>query len=73
MFELIGKATIVGTMQGIFGERSHGLTDGISSRHLRANRSALLPSLAKMRQTQRNEALHGRLEDLLVFEIHKEG
>lgn len=53
-----------------------GLTDGISSRYLRGNRSSLLPSLENMRAAQtahRSKALHGRLEELLVFEILKEG
>jgi hypothetical protein len=64
-------------MQGMVGERMRGLTDGISSRYLHMNRSALLPSLAQMQQKQtqseRSLALNGRLEDLLVFEILKEG
>jgi hypothetical protein len=64
-------------MQGITGERMNtiGLTDGLTSRYLRGNRSELLPSLARMRQTQsqRNQALHGRLEEMLVFEILKDG
>lgn len=54
----------------------NGLGDGMS-RYMRANRSALLPSLDQMRREQthseRNLALEGRLEELLVFEILKEG
>lgn len=53
-----------------------GLTDGISSRYLRGSRSLLLPALENLRSTQsdnRVRALHGRLEELLVFEILKEG
>jgi hypothetical protein len=53
-----------------------GLTDGISSRYLRGNRSSLLPSLEPMRATNsahRAKALEGRLEELLVFEILKDG
>ena len=63
-------------MQALFSERLHGLTDGISSRYLRANRSALIPSLVTMQETeadQRTSALHGRLEELLIFEIPKDG
>eukprot|EP00980_Cylindrotheca_fusiformis_P010853 scaffold2462_cov127-Cylindrotheca_fusiformis.AAC.10 len=53
-----------------------GLTDGMSNRYLRGNRSSLLPSLENMRAEQtahRSKALHGRLEELLVFEILKDG
>ena len=52
------------------GDRLKGLTEGVSSRYLRANRSELLPSLASLREanknTERKVALHGRLEELLV-------
>ena len=58
-------------------KRIPGLTDGSSSRILRAaaNRSILAPSLETMKQTQteRTEVLHGRLEELLVFEVLKDG
>jgi hypothetical protein len=51
-----------------------GLTDGISSRYLRTNRTTLIPGMGKQAQAElRIEALHGRLEELLVFEIVKEG
>ena len=57
----------------IIMKRFNGLTDGISSRILSANRSELLPSLASLSrqaQTERSEdrktALHGRLDELLV-------
>jgi hypothetical protein len=58
---------LVEIMQGMAGDRL-GLTDGMSSRYLRANRSELLPSLARLRQTHAeiSVALHGRLEELLV-------
>lgn len=63
-------------MQGVTGKKMNGLGDGMS-RYMRANRSALLPSLDQMRREQthseRNLALEGRLEELLVFEILKEG
>ncbi len=53
----------------------NGLTDGTSSRLLRANRSILDPSLETMKVTlaSRKEALHERLEELLVFEILRDG
>lgn len=51
-----------------------GLTDGISSRYLRGNRSTLLPALESMRKSaNRSKALNGRLDELLVFEIQKDG
>eukprot|EP00934_Nitzschia_sp_Nitz4_P009107 Nitzschia sp. Nitz4//scaffold58_size112336//46750//48412//NITZ4_004032-RA/size112336-processed-gene-0.190-mRNA-1//1//CDS//3329554986//9097//frame0 len=55
--------------------RISGLTEGLSSKIMRGNRSALLPSLMRMQtnQTERTEALRGRLEELLVFEILKDG
>ena len=63
-------------MQAIH-DRLPGLTNGTSSRFLRAaaNRFILAPSLEKMRQTQasRPEALQDRIDDLLVFEILKQG
>jgi hypothetical protein len=58
------------------GERLHGLTEGLSSRIMRANRSALVPSLMLLHQSNADnttDALHGRLEELLVFEILKDG
>lgn len=55
--------------------RFSGFTDSISSKIMRTNRSALLPSLMLMQRNQndRTDMLHGRLEELLVFEILKEG
>lgn len=43
-----------------------GLIDSTSSRFLRANRSRLVPDLDKVK-------IHERLEELLVFEILKDG
>jgi hypothetical protein len=42
---------------------------------MRANMSALLPSLMLLHKnsTDRADVLHGRLEELLVFEILKDG
>jgi hypothetical protein len=66
-------------MRGVSGDRMNGLnglTEGMSSRYLHGNRSTLsVPSLYRMRQSQeeRNVLLHGRLEELLVFEILKDG
>ena len=51
-------------MQGLKGV--HGLADGISSRFLRRNRFDLVPDIGR-------SPLHERLEELLVFEILKEG
>lgn len=55
-------------------ERLHGLTDGLSSRIMR-NRTALVPSLMMMHENNADntDVLHGRLEELLVFEILKDG
>ena len=56
-------------------ERLQGLTEGLSSRIMSANRAALVPSLMLVHQnkTDTPEGLHGRLEELLVFEILKDG
>ncbi|KAL3940029.1 MAG: hypothetical protein SGBAC_005358 [Bacillariaceae sp.] len=53
-----------------------GLTDGISSRYINGNRSLLMPALENLRSTENDKrvrALHERLEELLVFEIRKDG
>ena len=52
-------------MQGLKGV--NGLTDGISSRFLRRIRTNLVPDLVDKAK------LHERLEELLVFEILKDG
>ena len=59
---------------GNFTERILGLTEGTSSRFMRANRSHLVMYQSQLEQQQRNGTeLHGRLEELLVFEITKDG
>ncbi len=60
-------------MKGI--DRFPGLTEGLSSKIMRANRSALLPSLMLLHQNNadRSDVLNGRLDELLVFEILKDG
>ena len=52
-----------------------GLTEGLSSKIMRATRPAPLPSLMLLHQKNADlsDVLHGRLEELLVFEILKEG
>ncbi|CAJ1910638.1 unnamed protein product [Cylindrotheca closterium] len=53
-----------------------GLTDGLSSRYISGNRSILLPALENLRiaeNDKRVRSLHERLEELLVFEIRKNG
>ncbi len=54
-----------------------GLSESVTNRHLRANLSVLVPSFAGIvsRQNSSNEKpnLLGRLEELLVFEILKNG
>jgi hypothetical protein len=50
-----------------------GLTDGISSRFLRSDRSMLVMGSLKQKNVERTEALSGRLEEILIFEISKDG
>ncbi|CAJ1910601.1 unnamed protein product [Cylindrotheca closterium] len=53
-----------------------GLTDGMSSRYLRGNRRLLIPELENLKQSGNHKSarsMHGRLEELLVFEIRKDG
>jgi hypothetical protein len=50
-----------------------GFTDGISSRFLRSNRSMLVMGSLKQNNVERAEALAGRLEEILIFEISKDG
>jgi len=53
-----------------------GLTDGMSSKYFSGNSRVLIPALENLRiaeNDKRVRALHERLEELLVFEIHKEG
>jgi hypothetical protein len=63
-------------MQGFAGDRT-GLTEGITNRYLRTNLSVLLPSFEGIKRAKTESLdktrLHGRLEELLVFEIHKDG
>lgn len=65
-------------MQAFSGDRA-GLTEGITNRYLRsqANRSVLAPSFEGIYKGDNQGAdknrLHGRLEELLVFEILKDG
>lgn len=56
----------------------YGLTEGLSSRILRASRPSPLPSLMLLHHERLSERtdklhLHGRLEELLVFEILQTG
>lgn len=48
-----------------------GLTDGISSRF--RSRSMLVMGSLKQNNVDRTEALSGRLEEILIFEISKDG
>jgi hypothetical protein len=54
---------------------SIGRTDVPSNRIMSSNRAALLPSLILLDHDHgpRNDVLHGRLDELLVFEIIKDG
>lgn len=62
-------------MTATFASSGHGLTEGLSSKIMRATRPTHWPSLMLLHQTNADlsDALHGRLEELLVFEILKEG
>jgi hypothetical protein len=66
------------TMQGF--EHRLGLAEGISNRFLRTNRSVLVPSFEGIYKSSHHNnnhggsvGLHDRLEELLVFEIKKNG
>ena len=63
-------------MQAFKGDRA-GLTEGITNRYLRTNRSGLIPSFEGLyrstTESRDKTRLHGRLEELLVFEIRKDG
>lgn len=61
------------TIKGM--DRFPGLTEGLSSKIMRASRPAMLPSLMLLHQSNadRTDVLHGRLDELLVFEILKNG
>ena len=48
-----------------------GLTDGISNRF--RSRSMLVMGSLKQNNVERTEALSGRLEEILIFEISKDG
>lgn len=66
-------------MQGLSGGRDRiGLTEGLTNRYLRTPNLAALASRFKFVNRDRDKdeqihGLHGRLEELLVFEILKDG
>jgi hypothetical protein len=66
------------TMQGLPGVRDRvGLTEGLTNRYLRTNLAALASRFhfvsRDIDKADQTHGLHGRLEELLVFEILKDG
>jgi hypothetical protein len=64
-------------MQAFSRDRA-GLTEGVTNRYLRTNRSVLIPSFEGIYRgdsqiSTDKSRLQSRLEELLVFEILKDG